>query len=70
QNVNKRFIILNYMRFIFSILLIQKFKESLHFYINYKKINILTKENLYYLFFINKIIDRFYNIKIFIKINI
>ncbi|RAK83105.1 hypothetical protein BO79DRAFT_161765, partial [Aspergillus costaricaensis CBS 115574] len=70
KNLKKKFIIFNTVLFISFILIIKKSREKLYLYINYQKLNTLIYKNLYFIFLINKIIDRLQNIKIFIKFNI
>ncbi|RAH75434.1 uncharacterized protein BO66DRAFT_310110, partial [Aspergillus aculeatinus CBS 121060] len=57
KNLNKNFIIPSSAFFILSILIARKSGEGFYIYIDYRKLNILTKKNLYLLFLINKIIN-------------
>ena len=47
-----------------------KVNEDLRFCVNYRKFNIMTKQNRYFLFLIKKIIEKVSECKHFIKLNI
>ena len=49
---------------------VKKLEGSIKLYINYQKLNIITKKNYYLLLLINKIITNITNYKIIIKLNI
>ena len=53
-----------------SILFIFKKNSGLRLYINYKKLNAMIIKNRYSLSLITKMLNRLYNIKIFIKLNL
>ncbi|RAH48353.1 uncharacterized protein BO95DRAFT_356944, partial [Aspergillus brunneoviolaceus CBS 621.78] len=57
KNLSKKFIVSSSTFFISPILIAKKFKEELKLYINYQKLNILIKKNLYPLLLINKILN-------------
>ena len=49
---------------------IKKLRSSIRFYINYYKLNIITKKNKYLILLIKEIIVRIISYKIIIKLNI
>ena len=53
-----------------SIFFIFKKNEELYFYINYRGLNIIIIKNRYLLFLIIKILNRLYEFKIFIDLNL
>ena len=54
----------------FSILFTKKFNEGLRFYVDYRKLNTLTRKDRYSLLLINEILARLRKTKIFIKLDI
>jgi hypothetical protein len=70
ENLDKGFIAYNQVPFVSLILFIKKPNSSLYFYINYRKLNELTKKDYYFLFLLDKILVRINKTKIFIKLNI
>ncbi len=56
KHLNKKFIFFSFASYISLILFIEKKDDSLHFCINYKKLNALIKWNCYSLSLINKIL--------------
>ena len=70
KHLNKKFIVFNFVLFVFSILFVKKSNEKLRFCVNYRRLNVITKKNRCSLSFIFELMNRFLKIKIFIKINI
>jgi len=54
KNLDKGFIKLSQVLFIALVLFVKKLDRSLYFYINYRKLNLLTKKDWYSLLLINK----------------
>ena len=53
-----------------SVLFIKKFKKELHFYVNYKNLNVITVKNHYFLLLISETFNHLNYAKIIIKLNI
>jgi hypothetical protein len=53
-----------------SILFAKKSKNDLKFCVNYKKLNAITIKNRYLIFLMNQLLNRFSDVKKFIKLNI
>ena len=70
KNLKKKFINSNNASFILSILFAIKFNKELCFYINYRKLNTLTKRNRYFISLIEKTLIRIINCKYLTKLNI
>ena len=70
NNLRKRFIEISHVEFSFSILLIEKFEEELRFYVDYRKLNHLSKKDKYSLFLIDETLIQLKEIKVFLKLNI
>jgi hypothetical protein len=70
ENLNKGFIVYSQAPFVSLILFVKKPNNSLCFYINYHKLNKLTKKDYYLLFLLDKILVRISKTKIFIKLDI
>ena len=70
KNLKKNFINLNNVSFSSSILFVIKFNEKLHFYVDYRKLNIIIKRNNYLIFFINETLTKFIECKYITKLNI
>ena len=56
EHLKKEFIVFNYALFVSPILFIKKSNESLRFYMNYRKLNVIIKRNRYFISLINKIL--------------
>jgi hypothetical protein len=56
ENLNKGFIVYSQTLFVSLILFVKKPNNSLRFYINYRKLNELTKKDHYPLFLLDKIL--------------
>ncbi len=52
------------------ILFVKKTNDKLRLYVNYKKLNEIIIKNRYSLFFINENLNKLFEIKIFIKLNV
>ena len=70
NNLNKGFIKSSQAPFIALILFIKKLNSSLRFYINYYKLNLITRKDYYLLLLINETLMKIYRKKIFIKLDI
>ena len=70
ENLFKRFITLNKISYFSSMLFVMKINENLRFCVDYKKFNVITKRNQYFLSLIKKIIEKIIKCKHFIKLNI
>ena len=58
EYLKKDFIIFNHVLFALLILFIKKINNTLHFYVNYRKLNVLIKRNRYLISLINEILNR------------
>ena len=70
ENLFKNFITLSKVLYFSSILFAMKVNENLRFCVDYRKFNIMTKQNRYFLFLIKEIIEKIIKCKHFIKLNI
>ena len=70
ENLFKSFITFNKILYFLSMLFTMKINENLQFCVNYRKLNIMTKRNWYFLFLIKEIIEKIIECKHFIKLNI
>jgi hypothetical protein len=70
ENLHKGFIMLSSSSFASPVFFVAKPNSSLRFYINYRKLNSLTKKDQHPLPLINKTLARIANAKIFIKLDI
>ncbi len=70
NNLYKRFIKLSNALFVFFVLFVKKPYSRLCFYIDYYKLNKITKKNRYFLLLIKKTLLYISKTKTFIKINI
>jgi hypothetical protein len=70
DNFSKSFIVNSKALFASSILFVCKANRSLQFYINYCKLNAITKKNRYSLLLIDKILAHLAKAKIFTKLDI
>ena len=70
ENLFKNFITFNKTLYFSSILFTMKINENLQFCVNYRRFNVMTKQNRYFLFLIKKIIEKIIKCKYFIKLNI
>ena len=70
ENLFKKFITSNKVLYSSSMLFAMKINENLRFCVDYKKLNVMTKRNRYFLFLIKEIIEKIIECKHFIKLNI
>ena len=70
ENLFKNFITFNKTSYFSSMLFAMKINENLRFCVNYRKFNVMTKRNRYFLLLIKKIIEKIIECKHFIKLNI
>jgi hypothetical protein len=70
KNLNKGFIAYNQAPFVSLILFVKKPNNNLRFYIDYYKLNKLTKKDCYFLSLLDKTLARISKTKIFTKLNI
>ena len=70
ENFNKGFISDIYAPFASLILFIKKANSFLRLYINYWKLNLITKKDLYLIPLISELLLRVTRAKVFIKLNI
>ena len=70
ENLFKNFITFNKALYFLSMLFAMKVNEDLRFCVDYRKFNVMTKRNRYFLLLIKKIIEKIIKCKYFIKLNI
>ena len=70
ENLFKNFITFNKTLYFSSMLFTMKVNENLRFCVDYRKFNVMTKRNQYFLSLIKKIIEKIIECKHFIKLNI
>ena len=70
ENLFKYFITFNKILYFLLILFAMKINEDLQFCVDYKKFNVMTKQNRYFLLLIKEIIEKIIKCKHFIKLNI
>ena len=70
ENLFKNFIMLNKVSYFLSMLFAMKVNKNLQFCVDYRKLNVMTKRNRYFLLLIKKIIEKIIKCKHFIKLNI
>ena len=70
DNLDKGFIKSSQAPFIALVLFIKKPNSGLRFYINYYKLNLITRKDRYLLPLINETLIKIYKKKIFIKLDI
>ncbi len=70
KNLKKEFISFSLTLYTSSVLFIVKSNKSLRFYVNYRKLNVVTKRNWYLISLIKETLTRVINCKYFIKLNI
>ncbi len=66
----KEFIVSSFSSTKVSILFVKKSENDLKFCVNYKKLNAITIKNRYSIFLMNQLLNRFSDVKKFIKLNI
>ena len=70
ENLFKDFITFNKASYFSSMLFAMKINEDLRFCVDYRKLNVMTKQNRYFLFLIEEIIEKIIECKHFIRLNI
>ena len=70
ENLFKNFITFNKILYFSLMLFAMKINENLRFCVNYRKFNVMTKRNQYFLLLIKKIFEKIIECKHFIKLNI
>ena len=70
ENLFKNFITFNKTLYFSSMLFAMKVNENLRFCVDYRKFNVMTKQNRYSLLLIKEIIEKIIECKHFIKLNI
>ena len=70
ENLFKSFITLNKVLYFLLMLFVMKVNKNLRFCVDYRKFNIMTKRNRYFLLLIKEIIEKIIKCKHFIKLNI
>ena len=70
NNLKKDFISFSQTLFVFFILFVVKSNEKFRFYVDYRKLNVITKRNAYFIFLINEILTRVIGCKYIFKLNI
>ena len=70
KNLFKNFITFNKTSYFSSMLFVMKVNENLQFCVDYRKFNVMTKRNRYFLLLIKEIIEKIIKCKHFIKLNI
>ena len=70
ENLFKNFITFNKTLYFSLILFVMKINENLRFCVDYRKFNVMIKQNRYFLFLIKEIIEKIIKCKHFIKLNI
>ena len=70
KNFNKKFIRFNFFEYSSLVFFVKKLEKELRFCIDYRKLNVIIKKNRYFIFLIQKILNRLCSVKYFIKIDI
>ena len=70
EHLKKRFIILNYASFALPVLFIKKPNNELRFCVNYRKLNVITKRNRYFISLIDEVLARIQDCKYLTRLNI
>ena len=70
EHLKKKFIVLSYILFVSSILFAKKPNRELRFYINYQKLNTITKRNRYLISLIDEVLARIQDYKYLTQLNI
>ena len=58
KHLKKKFIIFNHASFASPVLFIEKLNNELRFCVNYKKLNVITKKNRYFISLIDEVLIR------------
>ena len=70
KNLRKNFVNFSNAFYFSSILFIIKFNEEFRFYVDYRKLNVIIKQNDYFISFINEILTNLIKCKYITKLNI
>ena len=70
EHLKKDFIVLSYILFVSLVLFAEKLNSELRFYIDYRKLNIITKRNRYSISLIDEILARIQRYKYITRLNI
>ena len=70
KNFSKEFIRFNSFEYSFFVLFVKKLDENLRFCVDYRKLNVIIKKNRYFMFLVQKTLNRICDFKYFIKIDI
>ena len=70
ENLFKNFITFNKILYSSLMLFIIKVNKNWRFCVDYRKLNVMTKQNQYFLFLIKEIVEKIIKCKYFIKLNI
>ena len=70
ENLFKNFITFSKVLYFSSMLFAMKVNENLRFCVDYRKLNVMTKRNRYFLLLIKEIIEKIIECKHLIKLNI
>ena len=70
EYLKKRFIVLNYASFASLVLFVEKSNNELRFYVNYRKLNAITKRNRYFISLIDEVLIRIQGCKYLTRLNI
>ena len=70
EHLKKKFIIFNYASFASSVLFIKKPNNELRFCVNYRKLNVITKRNRYFISLIDEVLIRIQDCKYLTRLNI
>ena len=70
EHLKKKFIIFNYISFASFVLFTEKLNERLRFYVNYRKLNVITKRNRYFISLIDEVLIKIQGCKYLTRLNI
>jgi hypothetical protein len=70
DNLSKGFIVLSQAPYALPVLFVRKLNSSLRFYIDYWKLNVITRKDRYPLLLIDETLACISRVKVFIKLDI
>ena len=70
KHLKKRFIVFNYTLFASFVLFVEKPNKKLRFCVNYRKLNVITKRNRYFISLIDEVLIRIQGCKYLTRLNI
>ena len=70
KNFSKKFIRFNFFEYSFLVFFVKKLEKNLRFCVDYRELNAIIKKNRYFMFLVQKTLDRICDFKYFIKIDI